>query len=294
MKLNFNRFEASNKQKQKNLMMKTTKFLLSLFLIASISIISCDKAKNENESVSIKVVQDEAIADILWNSIDADVDYASDLMKSSGYKSVTDTCPIIIVDHPDSLFYPRTITIDFGEACETFYGRIKSGKIVIHISAPIYEEGSVRTVSFEDYYINEHHIEGTKTLTNMGLNTSGNMNWDVALTGGKITFPNGNITTRTLNHNREWIKGINTPTYWWDDEWYITGTASGSNANGASYHNTITTPVLVKSVCRFPVSGNINMEIDDLGTFVIDYGDGACDNEATVTYGEQVWTILLN
>jgi len=273
--------------------MKTTKILLSLIFLISISLISCDKAEDGNEVVFTKTVHDEAIADILWNSIDADIDYVSDIMISNKFKSVTDTCPMIIVEHPDSLFFPRTITIDFGDGCETFHGRIKSGKIIIRVSAPIHKAGSVRTVSFEDYYINDHHIEGSKTLTNKGFNEDGNMNWDVILRGGKITFPDGQVTTRTLNHNREWISGIETPRYWWDDEWHITGTANGINVDGISYNNTITTPILIKAVCRFPVSGIIDMEIDDLGTMIFDYGNGECDNEATVTYGDQVRTISL-
>lgn len=273
-------------------MMKATKLFLSVFLLA-IFFTSCEKTEDANELVSTKAVQEEAIADILWNTIDADVDYASELMNNKGYKSVTDTCPMIIVDHPDSVFFPRTITIDYGDGCETWHGRVKSGKIVIHISAPMHLEASVRTVTLENYYIDNHLIEGTKVLTNKGFNDSGNMNWDVVLSGGKITFPDGSVSLREMTHNRELVAGIDTPFYWWDDEYHITGVATGTNIDGVSYVNTITKPVLYKTVCRFPVSGTVDMVITDLGTLIFDYGDGDCDNEATVTYGDQVWTILL-
>lgn len=274
--------------------MKTTKLFLSLFFILSIVFTSCEKAEDANEIVSTKAVEEEAVADILWNSIDADVDFVSDLMGSKGYKSITDTCPMIIVDHADSAFFPRTVTIDFGDGCETFHGRIKKGKIIISVSSPMHLEGSVRTVTLEDYYINDHHIEGTKVLTNMGYNDSGNMNWDVMLSGGKITFPDGSISLRSMNHNRELIAGIDSPFYWWDDEYHITGTATGTNIDGVSYVNTITKAVLYKTVCRFPVSGTIDMEISELGTLVFDYGDGECDNIGTIKYGDQVWEIELN
>lgn len=274
-------------------MMKTTKKILSILILVAVIFSSCEKTEDATEVVSTKAVQEEAVADILWNTIDADVDYVSDLMQVKGYKSITDTCPMILVDHPDSLYFPRTITIDFGDACETWHGRIKSGKIIINVSSPMHLQGSVRTVNLENYYINNHLVEGNKTITNKGYNDRGNLNWDVVLRGGKITFPDGTFSTREMSHNRELITGLDTPRYWWDDEWHITGTANGTNTEGVDYTNTITTPILVKSVCRFPVSGIVDMEISDLGTLVLDYGQGECDNEATLTYGDRVWTILL-
>ncbi|NOR87152.1 MAG: hypothetical protein GQ527_06040 [Bacteroidales bacterium] len=276
--------------------MKKITLLLSLAVFLGVTIFtSCEKTdENNNTTFTIKAAEDEAIADAYWNDIDADIDFASDLMENNGFKSVTDTCPMIIVDHPDSVFFPRTITIDYGdEYCETWHGQMKKGQVVIHITSPMHLEGSVRTVTLEDFYINDHHIEGIKTLTNNGFNDSGNMNFDNVLEGGQITFPDGAISTRIMNHNREWTFGIETPRYWWDNEWLIRGTASGTNIDGVSFNNEITTPVLVKSVCRFPVSGTIDHTITDVGTFVLDYGDGECDNIATITFGDETWEIIL-
>ena len=277
--------------------MKKITLLLSLTLfLAAMTFTACEKNEddNTNTTLTVKAAEDEALADTYWNAIDSDIDFVSDLMENNGFKSVTDTCPMIIVDHPDSVFFPRTITIDYGDNyCETWNGRLKKGKIIIHITNRMHLEGSVRTVTLEGFYINEHHIEGLKTLTNNGLNDSGHMNFDVTLEGGTITFPDGATITRTVNHNREWTVGIETPRYWWDNEWLIRGTASGTNRNGNSFNNEITTPVLVKAVCRFPVSGIIDHNITDVGTVVLDYGNGECDNIATITFGDETWEITL-
>jgi len=256
---------------------------------------SCEKKNDDNPPTSNQqLAEDEALADTYWNAIDKDVDFASQLMEGNHYKSVTDTCPMIIVNHPDSVFFPRTIIIDYGEDyCETWNGSMKKGKIIIEVSSPIALPGSVRSVNLENFYINEKHIEGTKTLTNKGFNDSGNLNFDVILADGKITFPDGAIITRVMNHNNEWTQGLETPNYWWDNEWLIRGTASGTNRNGVSYQNEIVNPVLVKSLCHFPVSGTININITDLGTLVFDYGNGECDNIATITFGDEVWEITL-
>ena len=268
--------------------------IAGLFLLASSLIFnSCNKNEDATEVVTTRTVVDEAVADILWNTIDADVDYVSDLMGTKGFKSVSDTCPMIIVDHPDSAYFPRTVVIDYGDGCETWHGRTKSGAIIIEISRPLHEIGAVRTVTFNDYFVNGYGIEGVKTFTNNGMNDSGNINYQVVLQAGKIVFPDGGEVLREMNHNREWISGIETPRYRWDDEWLIRGTAEGVNRDDVSYLNEITTPVLVKAVCKFPVSGTIDMNITDLGVMVLDYGDGECDNIATITFGDRIWEIEL-
>jgi len=279
-------------------MKKISLLLSAMAFVFSFAIISCDKdesTEDVNTSLTIPSAEDEALEDILWNTIDTDVDYVGGLMENKGYKSVLDTCPMIIVEHPDSAYFPRTIIIDYGEDyCETFHGRVKKGKIIIRVTRPMHEEGSIRTVTFENYFIGEHQIEGVKTLTNKGINDSGNMNFDVNLRGGMVIFPNQTIATREMDQNREWTTGMDTPRYWWDNEWLIRGSASGIHRNGKSYENTITLAVLVKSVCRFPVSGLVEMEIGDLPSPVIlNYGDGECDNLATLSFGDQVWQIEL-
>ncbi len=276
--------------------MKKITLLLSLAVLTTILVFtSCEKNDKDTPPVTTeKSAQDQAIADAYWSSIDNDVDFATNQMEVTNFKSVIDTCPMIIVEHPDSIFWPRTVIIDYGDDyCETHNGQQRKGRIIITVSNFLAFEGSTRTVAFENFYINEHHVEGLKTLTNMGINDSGNMNFDASLTNGSITFPDGGIATREVNHNREWTEGLETIAYWWDNEWLIRGTASGTNRDGGSYNNLITTPVLVKSICHFPVSGIIDINITDLGTLVLDYGDGSCDNIATVTFGDQVWEIEL-
>ena len=66
---------------------------------------------------------------------------------------------------------------------------------------------SIITVSFIDYYVNSHKIEGTKIITNNGLNAPGNFTFSVVVSKSKITSPtasfsydaNGNILNLTRN-----------------------------------------------------------------------------------------------
>lgn len=277
--------------------MKTKILLIAALLIPFFAFYSCEKTEDtqkENQEL-IDSGESDIIEDVLWNAIDSDIDYAGSILESNGYKSTTDTCPLIIVEHPDSLSFPKTITIDYGDSyCETFYGIMKKGNIVIEITAPIQYPGSVRRVSFEDFYINEHKIEGAKTLINKGFNEAGNLNFDATLVGGKIIFPDGRTATRESIHNREWTKGIENPTYWWDNEWLLTGGSTGSHRDGKTYVNTITEPILVKAMCHFAVSGTMELLIQNQFLLVLDFGDGECDRIATLTFGDLVWEIELD
>ncbi|NPD86347.1 hypothetical protein HNS38_16355 [Lentimicrobium sp. L6] len=277
--------------------MKTKILLITALLISFFAFYSCEKTEDtqaENQEL-IDSGESDIIEDVLWNAIDSDIDYAGNILESNGYKSVTDTCPLIIVEHPDSVFFPRTITIDYGDSyCETYHGALKKGKIVIEITAPIQYPGSFRSISFEEFYINEHKIEGAKTLINKGLNDAENLNFEATLTGGKITFPDGRASTRESIHNREWTKGIENPTYWWDNEWLLTGGSTGTHRDGKTYVNTITEPILVKAMCHFAVSGTMELLIQNQFLLVLDFGDGECDRIATLTFGDLVWEIELD
>ena len=56
-------------------------------------------------------------------------------------------CATITVTPNDST-YPKTITIDFGDSCVGTDGKLRSGKIVLHLTRPIRQSGSVLTITF--------------------------------------------------------------------------------------------------------------------------------------------------
>ena len=56
--------------------------------------------------------------------------------------------------------YPNILTIDYGPTGVTGpYGRIRRGKLIVQISAPLNIPGSVRTVSHEQFYIDGRVLE---------------------------------------------------------------------------------------------------------------------------------------
>lgn len=152
--------------------------------------------------------------------------------------------------------------------------------------------GSTRTITFDEYYFNGIKVEGTKVTENMGENEDGNVVFSSTLTGGMLTFPDEVVVTREFYREREWVAGYDT---WniWDDECLVTGYASGTTYKGVTYENTIKSALHWKRVCRFFVSGIIEINREGTEAFELDYGDDECDALATLRRGDEEKEITL-
>ncbi len=268
-----------------------TKSIILLFAATSFILVSCQKGTPLEES-SVEAADDAAYSETVFDDVFSTLDIATIyLEKVTTTKIDVDTCPLITVDVPEAQ-WPKTLTIDFGTSCTGLDNIERSGKIIITVTGKRAETGSMRTITFDNYYFNGVKIEGTKTVETMGVNNNGNMVMSISLTGGKVTLPDASFITLESAREREYIAGFNTP-YFWDDECLITGYATGTGLNGKSYTHTITSALDWKAVCRFIVSGTIKFEIDGIEPFTLDYGDGECDNIATLNRGDRSKEIRL-
>ncbi len=276
-----------------------TKFYLMIASAVIFSFISCQKDSSASDQSVLNIADDDAVSDAVFEDVFNTADNAGivldQLEKGGSAKSlvvVTDSCPTITVSNPDAGVWPKTLTIDYGTGCTGFYDNTRSGRIIIEVTGPRLETGSKKTITFEDYYFNGIKVEGTKVIENMGYNENQNLVFSVKLTDGKLTLPDGNIVTRSTDHQREWIAGLLTNNIW-DDECLITGTASGTTLDGVAYVNTITTALHWTRTCFFVVSGVVKIQREGKEDVEINYGEGQCDAKATVTKGDVTREILL-
>lgn len=280
--------------------MKTLKLCMYVCFIAivAVNISSCKKAKLNKATTT---AEDNGTAESLYEDAFSSVDDAakgeSSINKTGeSLRLATDSiCATITVNPPapDSTF-PKTVTIDFGTTnCTGSDGRIRRGKIISTLTGRYRTTGTVVTVSFTDFYINDYHIEGTKTITNNGRNSSGNLSFTVQVAGGKVTSPEGDVISWESTRTKEWIAGESTKLYIWDDVYSITGNASGVNREGRNYTASITNALRKEIGCRWIVSGTFEVAPQDLDTRTIDYGDGTCDNKAIVTVNNKQKEITL-
>jgi len=186
------------------------------------------------------------------------------------------------------------ITIDFGTGCADARNNIRKGIIKVEFIGRRFMPGSQIITTLIDYSINDISIEGVRTVTNATVSLETNPKFTITVQGGMVTWPDGSVATREVNHTREWVR-TNNPL---NDEWIVTGSAAGSNRDGKTYQMEITKPLVYKRECASNSKGGIAVEGTKVLTvedkvITIDYGSGACDRLITITVNGQSKEIEL-
>jgi hypothetical protein len=266
---------------------------LAVFAVLAIFITGCKKETVELEDKTLS--EDDAYAEKTFEDVGDMSDEAYDIGTGNhlkafpGDRMFLSECATVTLD---TTVMPRELTIDFGEEnCLCRDGKFRRGKIIITFNGRYRHPGTVITTGFEDYYVNDKKIDGTKVLTNMGENDNGNLYFTIEVVG-VIQREDGSTFSWNSSREREWIQGSDTGNRW-DDIYLITGTAEGIRPNGLTWEREIIIPLRVELACRFIVSGSIELRPEGRPVRLLDYGDGACDNEATVTINGETFTIYL-
>ncbi|HUM96886.1 MAG TPA: hypothetical protein PK275_03470 [Chitinophagaceae bacterium] len=192
-------------------------------------------------------------------------------------------CATITVTPNDST-YPKTVTIDFGDSCVGNDGKVRKGKLVLHFTAPVRHPGSVVTLTFVNYYVNNIHIEGTKIFRNLS-EPPALIKWSIETLNGKVTFPNGRGYMYDGIKTVKQIAGMNTNTVL-DDVYQITGNSKTVFNNGLTIKLRVLDPIIKKVVCPWRSEGTLGIQINNR-ELKLDYGfpnNGNCDNKALLTW----------
>lgn len=194
----------------------------------------------------------------------------------------------------DTVSVPHTITIDFGTTnCTCLDGRVRRGQIIVSYNGKYKDSGYVHTISFNSYYVNDNRVLGTKTVQNMGHNSSGHSYYNITINGMMIRNATGDTASHTSNRVRTWITGENTPQRS-DDSYSITGNGTLTKANGKSFSMSITSPLIVAINCKWIKQGTISITPQGASSArLLDFGSGNCDDQATITVGAHSKTITL-
>lgn len=275
--------------------MKSTHILLATAIIAA-SYTSCKKENNtsaeDEKDITIQLSQDQAVADNITEDVyDMFLGAAEnkDLMGNKPSKNAarpTDitglpACATVTVS-PAGLVFPKTIVIDFGVACTSITGIVRSGKINIVISDSVRKTGSTATVTFDNYHVNLYKVEGTIVWTN--ISSLEIKSWTRTVTDGKITAPGGRYWLHSGTRKVVQTAGATTPKFLADDIFSITeGTHTVTNAAGESRTSTIIEPLQKKTICENIDKGAIKVQGPEHYA-IIDFGDGTCDKQATIAF----------
>ena len=274
--------------------------LIGVTLLAfSFSACKKDTPKLEADNDTSTSVEN-AMADAAYNDVASIADEAYTGAVSS-YKSgippvFLSTCASVTFDTAST---PKSFTIDFGTTnCLCNDVNYRRGKIIVTYQGWYRDSGSTHTITFDNYYVNNNKIGGTKTVTNKGRNTNGNLTFDITV-NGTITwdasyFGSVCTSTYTSNRTREWTHGEST-LLWTDDVYLISGTQSGVTHTGSSYSAYTVSPLKKEIGYRHITDGTLAFTPLGKYTRYINYGypSGTPDNLAQVTINGYTYVIQL-
>ena len=192
------------------------------------------------------------------------------------------------------------LPVDFGAGCVGKDGRTRKGKIEWTFTDRIRKPNAVIVTSFINYGVKKPggedfvmiDIASKKTTTNTSQTESANSLDIKRELNMKLNFSDGTSFTQQGTKN---IKlELNVPGNRWDNvHTVLTGSSlTGIDRRGRNYTWTATSDIVRKSACALqgiykPVSGVLTIA-NDSKTKVIDFGNGNCDNEVTVTINGKI------
>ena len=213
------------------------------------------------------------------------------------YQGVLDTCAAVTLNTNGGHF-PMVMHIDFGNgSCGAgLDGRTRKGVLDITFSGLYSTPGTVVTIVPTDYYVNGYKVEGTKTITNNGRNAANQLTFTETDVNGRITKPDGGVITWNSTRTNTWVSGEATTGFLgiWDDNYNITGSASGTISDGTDYNINITTPLESKGSCLWVVhKGALSYSLNGSVIATLDCGDGSCSSKYTLTYNGRTYTFQV-
>jgi hypothetical protein len=256
---------------------------------------SCQKDEVTPAIDEISMSQQETQAEETLNDIDILVDEAVDsnigILKSASLESLSylTDCPVVTVN---KTAVPQVMTIDFGTSCTGKDGKKRSGKIIV-TSTSFNTFPSVRDKSFDNFFVDSKKVEGSVTKT-ISKDQENNIRTAVILENITITFPDGEGTAkRVANLTRQYQRNILANKE--DNQVVSWGTVDFTRISGVKVTKTITSgdALVFKLACHHMVSGTVTFTTSNDRKWSINYGNGDCDNKATLTSGDKTKEITI-
>lgn len=258
-------------------------FSFAILILLSVVLVSCsDSGDQDPAEPSLALVDDE----FAINAAYEDLDFLTlDVLQSSGLGlrtlAVADLCTNTIVTHNEAA---KKITVDFGAGCTSPNGVTRKGKVILSYTGTNFLfPGTAITTTFEGYEVDGLKVQGTRTITNGGIDLLKNkVTLNVKVENGLITWPDNTSVTYSSTQVRQVTLGAG------GYEASITGTASGKSREGFDYTAATTEPLIVNEDCArtgvsVPSSGVLAFTFQGIAVSA-NYGSGTCDKVIDITY----------
>ena len=276
------------------------KYFFTLPLALVLFIVSCGKNKYDNSSAprlnamienyfsEFSSMSDQAITgSMVFYKVGKVI--TNNLEDNEPFQVSKIDCNVIIT--LDTTGVNKTITIDWGTTnCTCNDGKSRRGKLISTFTGSYFTQGTVITHTPLDYFVNDNKVEGTASVTNMGLNPSMQPYYNVNIEG-IVTMSTGEEINYNSTRIRTFTNGFTTPEFFLDDEYSVTLTSNATVTNGDNYEAHTNEALKLKLGCGYVKSGILSITPSGKAERVIDYGDGACDATFTIAINGNTYVI---
>jgi hypothetical protein len=306
--------------------MKTSKLTLSfaaIMLSMAVAVISCKKKDNTPSDSDTSSASDNSLAEKTSNDIVLMAGQASDIAVGdslNAYRGGSDyilglSCATITRDTAT-----KKITLTFsGGTC--LDGHTRSGSILIDYSGSLGFPTHYRTPGFKcvvtstNYVVDGNQVNiVNKTIANttpLQFNpATTNETWSISSNINIVKASNGGTVSWSATKTKTLLNTSDTNVYhgqavhitWSKAKVGITGNATGTTAKGESFTANVITQLVRDMNCSpnaahpgsHPfIQGTLDFTPGTKAVRHFDYGNGSCDNLATVTINGVVYNITL-
>jgi hypothetical protein len=270
---------------------------------AMLTLTACKKSKTDNTTTTTPALTNTddnggyASDAAKLEAGNNDVISITDIAAASGSVNLRTTSGYPIVTN-DTSVSPHKLTVDFGPVDHLCLdGKNRKGKIFVTYLGKYKDSSSSHTITYGSYFVEGIQRTGSKTVTNKGTNSSGQV-WYSVTVNDSLILASDSIISWVGNRTRTWTAGYITAVRS-DDAYEIGGVTTLTRANGHTFTHTIssTSPLKVEQSCNYIESGIVTVSSSTFtgGDRTIDYGygTGGCDNQAQLTVGKHTYVITL-
>ncbi len=236
-----------------------------------------EKAAAETSAASVPYDDASVIADLAYEGA------------YNGKMSDVLTCANITIDTLTASMH--RVTVDFGTGCTDGNGNTRSGIIRTTYSLPRTMGGATTDIEFINYYYNQVRIEGYYHQSYLGLNTANQPEWAVDIEGSAVYSPGDTLHYRSAR-TRRWADGF-IPFNPSAIKIEIEGSAFGERTGRPSWLATTTEPLVWVLNCAYIVDGTYEVSVTGRANFLVDFGNGNCDNQAEVSDGNSTAIVQI-
>ena len=229
---------------------------------------------------------DNILGDLI---IDAyEVQEASIVDRNANASAIPDCVTITVIAQQGY----RQVTLDFGTEGCFVQGHILKGQIVFDYTRDPEAQQITINYNLVDFYFDAKQVIGSRSILKELSNENGNPQFTHSL-NVTVIWPNGVQASREGTRIREWVEGFGSGVFS-DNVFEITGDWTATFVNGNVHTYEVIVPLRREVICAYFVSGSFDVQRTNFGG-IFDFGDGACDNQATFTFnnGQEI-DITLN